>query len=317
MVTSPHEASHRIFQDRPELLTPVFKVLDIPLPEKGTLDVITFPADATEHRPLVRHVDSVLRVGPSDGEPFLVAVETQLRRESGKESSWPYYVAYLRARYKLPVLLLVVCHDRATAKWASGPHALGARGWVAQRTYPLVVGPDNLPVVTDERTVEENVAMAAFSAMAHSRSPQGLAILEPLARVLAGMDNKKAANYFYDILDQGLGKTRAGAKWREIMSFVSYFPGRGTVRETAYLEGKTEGEAKGEAKGEARGEARGEAKSVLRNLTNRGIPVSEDVRARISSCTDLDLLDTWLDRSVTVTRAEELFADDSESDGTA
>jgi hypothetical protein len=28
MVTSTHEASHRIFQDRPELLTPVFDLLD-------------------------------------------------------------------------------------------------------------------------------------------------------------------------------------------------------------------------------------------------------------------------------------------------
>ncbi|KFG10201.1 hypothetical protein, partial [Streptomyces scabiei] len=77
------------------------------------------------------------------------------------------------------------------------------------------------------------------------------------------------------------------------MSFVSYFPGRGTVRETAYLEG----------------EAKGEAKGVLRVLEVRGVPVTEDVRERIASCTDLTLVSAWLDRAGTVERAEDLFSD--------
>jgi hypothetical protein len=36
MVTSTHEASHRIFQDRPELLTPVFGLLGIPMSGKAS-----------------------------------------------------------------------------------------------------------------------------------------------------------------------------------------------------------------------------------------------------------------------------------------
>ncbi|MGW0294487.1 hypothetical protein [Streptomyces tuirus] len=32
------------------------------------------------------------------------------------------------------------------------------------------------------------------------------------------------------------------------MTFVNYFPGRGTVMEKAYLEGEAKGEARGEAK---------------------------------------------------------------------
>ncbi|MCI3276145.1 hypothetical protein [Streptomyces cylindrosporus] len=77
------------------------------------------------------------------------------------------------------------------------------------------------------------------------------------------------------------------------MSFVSYFPGRGTVRETAYLEGKAEGEAKG----------------VLRVLEVRGLAVGDDVRARITACTDLDRLNDWLDRAGIVQSAEELFTE--------
>ncbi|WP_242435727.1 hypothetical protein [Streptomyces sp. Root369] len=110
-----------------------------------------------------------------------------------------------------------------------------------------------------------------------------------------------------DLLNIGLrevtlGKTPAGEKWNRIMSFVSYFPGRGTVRETAYLEGKTEGRAEGEAKG------------ILSVLEVRGIRVTDRVRERITSCTDLDRMDTWLERSRTVERAEDLFDEEGNAD---
>ncbi|WP_369234523.1 hypothetical protein AB5J56_22255 [Streptomyces sp. R21] len=295
MVTSAHEASHRIFQERPEILTPVFGILGIPLPEKATVDVLT--PDVTELHPLERRVDSVLRVGPSDGDGFLLAIEAQGRRDTDKENSWAYYVAYLRAKFRLPVLLLVICQDRATAKWATGPFSCGARGWPAQTTYPLVVGPDNVPVLTDQRAVEENLAMAAFSAVTHGRSPDATVILDALARALQATDGK-SAKYYYDFLEVGLGDTPAGDKWRDILSFITYFPGRGTVRETAYLEGKAEGEAKGEAKG------------ILRVLEVRGLPISDSARERIITCTDLDRLADWLERSGTVTHTEDLFAEE-------
>ncbi|MFI5973206.1 hypothetical protein ACIBA9_06765, partial [Streptomyces sp. NPDC051452] len=81
------------------------------------------------------------------------------------------------------------------------------------------------------------------------------------------------------------------------------FPGSGTVMEEAWRKVH----ADGEAKGEARGEARGEAKAVLRVLEARGVEVSESVRERVMACLDLEVLEAWLDRSLAVTRAEELF----------
>ncbi|MFC8661592.1 hypothetical protein [Streptomyces sp. NPDC057199] len=44
-------------------------------------------------------------------------------------------------------------------------------------------------------------------------------------------------------------------------------------------------------------------------LDERGIEVPDDVRARITDCTDLETLRTWLRRSLTVTTAGELFTD--------
>ncbi|WP_190072572.1 hypothetical protein [Streptomyces lanatus] len=155
MVTSAHEGMHRIFQERPEILAPVFGVLGVPLSAKATVDAVT--TDVTETRPLERRVDTVLRVGPSDGEDFLLAVEAQSGKVPGKEASWAYYIAYLQAKFGLPVLLLVVCQDRATAKWAAGPFDCGTRGWTALRTHPLVASPENLPVITDARTAAKNL----------------------------------------------------------------------------------------------------------------------------------------------------------------
>ncbi|MFD9881821.1 hypothetical protein ACFWZT_10190 [Streptomyces alboflavus] len=308
MVSSAHEGLHRIFQERPEILAPVFRVLGLPFPEKVTLDALT--PDVTETKPLERRIDTVLRIGPSDGDDFLLAVEAQGARKPDKESSWPYYVAHLQAKYRLPVLLLVVCQDLATAKWAAGPFDCGVRGWTTQRTHPLVIGPDNLPVITDSRTAAENPAMAAFSALAHARSRRIDAILEALGRGLQQQD-PKAADYFYEFLDINLRGTAAGDKWREILGFVSYFPGRGTVRETAYLEGKAEGRAEGEVEGRAEGRAEGKVEArvsmILRALEMRGVDVPEDVRERITACTDPYTLSLWFDQSLTVTSVDGLF----------
>ncbi|MGW7383423.1 hypothetical protein [Streptomyces sp. NPDC054794] len=291
------------FQERPEILSPVFGVLGVPLSAKATVDAVS--TDVTEARPLERRVDTVLCVGPSDGEDFLLAIESQSGKDEGKASSWAYYVAYLRAKYRLPVLLLVVCQDRATAKWATGPFVCGARGWTAQRTYPLVAGPDNLPKITDVRTAVKNPALAVFSALAHARSADCEAILRAITAALQEIreTDPETADYFYDFLEISLGNSPAGQKLKEIMSFVSYFPGRGTVRETAYLEGKVEGKVEGEAKG------------VLRVLEVRGLPISDEVRERITACTDLDRLNDWLDRAGTVACAEELFSEHPEVPG--
>ncbi|WP_324789162.1 hypothetical protein [Streptomyces sp. H51] len=308
MVTQAHEGMHRIFQERPEVLAPVFGVLGFPFSAKATVDAVT--TDVTEARPLERRVDTVLRIGPSDGEDFLLAIESQSKRVPGKEASWAYYVAFLQAKYGLPVLLLVVCQDRATAKWAAGPFDCGTRDWTAQRTYPLVVGPDNLPVIIDARTAAKNLPLAVLSALAHARSTDCGAILEAISSALQELQetDPETAGYFFDFLEINLGNTPAGEQWKEIMSFVSYFPGRGTVRETAYLEGKAEGKIEGKIEGKAEDRA----SLILRVLELHGVPVPEDVRERIASCTDLDVLARWFDRSLTATAAEELFAEEQE-----
>ncbi|MFF0163304.1 hypothetical protein ACFYRY_38105 [Streptomyces sp. NPDC005263] len=63
--------------------------------------------------------------------------------------------------------------------------------------------------------------------------------------------------------------------------------------------------------GREEGRASERAQMILRNLRHRQIDVPDQVRDRVLSSTDLDELDTWLDRSYQVTDASELFADGS------
>ncbi|MFD3941235.1 hypothetical protein [Streptomyces sp. NPDC058579] len=315
MVTSSHEASHRIFQDRPELLTPVFKILGVGLAPKASIEALT--PDMTALQPLERQVDSLLRVTPSEGRAFLLAIELQGRRDPDKALSWTHYLAYLMAKYEMPALLLVVCPDRRTARWAAGPFNTSVDHWHSLTTRPLVLGPDNVPVITDPDEVSRNLATAAFSAMTHRRDRDMTPTLEALARALgtAGSDTDSVA-YYSELLEIGLGDTPARKTWRKLMSVGSFFPGRGTLVEETFLKGKAEGEVEGKAKGKAEGKVEGKAEgkvegkadAVLRVLAARGVDVPEAAARRISTCADTDVLDTWLDRAITATDAEELFA---------
>lgn len=310
MVTSTHETSHRIFQDHPEILAPLFEALGMPPPAKADIELVT--PDVTELKPLERRVDTVLKVEPSEGDAFLLAVEAQTRRAPDKGVNWPYYVAYLRAKFGLPVLLVAICRDRSTAAWAAGPFACRVGPWTSQVTRPFVLGPDSVPEITDEAEVARRPALATFSAIVHSESEGIDAILALLARGMRTFD-AATAKYWSELLEVGLENTPARETWRELEKMViSYFPGRGTVFEEAYYDGEAKGMAKGMEEGKAVGKAAGKAEGVLRVLEVRGLPVSDDVRARVTGCEDLARLDDWLARAVTAERAEDLFAEEED-----
>ncbi|MEU1177145.1 hypothetical protein ABZ464_05775 [Streptomyces sp. NPDC005820] len=296
MVTSTHETSHRIFQDHPEVLAPVFEALGLPPPVKAAIEAIT--PDATEIKPLERRVDTVLKIEPSDGDGFLLAIEAQTRKAPDKGVNWAYYVSYLQAKFNLPVLLVAVCRNRSTAAWAAGPFECRVGPWKTQVTQPFVLGPDTVARITDESEVARQPALATLSVIVHSESRDIAVILELLALGMRSFD-KATAKYWSELVEIGLEDTPARETWRELEKMViTYFPGRGTVFEEAYLDGEAKGEAKGRAEG------------VLRVLEVRGIPVSDDLRERITACTDLARLDDLLGRAVTVERAQELFGDE-------
>ena len=79
MVSSSHEAMHRIFQDHPGLFSGVSEALGVDFASPTSVTVM--PTDLTEPRPLERRVDTLLRLETKDDEPLLLAVRPRAVQE--------------------------------------------------------------------------------------------------------------------------------------------------------------------------------------------------------------------------------------------
>ncbi|WP_439082530.1 hypothetical protein [Streptomyces sp. WL006] len=293
MVSSPHEAHHRIFQEHPGLFASAFRTLGIPFPEPVAVSLMD--TDLTEIRPLERHVDTLLRIDVASGDSLLLAIEAQGKKDPDKRGSWAYYLAHLYAKFRYPCVLLVVCRDKGTAEWAAEPIRVGLENHPSLVVFPLVLGPHNVPVVTDAARAADDIPMAVFSAITHSNDHDIAAILEALAKALRDMDADAAA-VFAEFTEAGLGATPAREIWRNLMGTgLSHF--RGFVAESFRDEGRVEGRLEGRAE------------DILRILDLRGVPVPEAARQRVSACTDLAVLDVWLERAVTAPSADAVFGD--------
>ncbi|MBC6456583.1 hypothetical protein [Actinomadura sp. HBU206391] len=289
MTGSPHEALHRIFHEDTSLFARALRqLLDIPVPNPHSVSILNI--DLTEIIPVERRVDTLLMAeiaGPDDPHAFLI--ESQTGPDDDKLYSWPYYIAYVRAKYSCEVTLLVICSDLKTAEWARGLIEIGLPEWPTMLVRPIVFGPDNVPAVTDPAQASRDVTLSVFSALVHSRDANPDGILKALATALDTIDTGTAA-FLAEFTEAGLADTAARQVWRAIMSTT-------TNQYVSQLR----------AEGRAEGRVEGEAQAVLTVLDSRGIPLSQDDRDRIQACTDLTLLDEWLRRAGLATSADELF----------
>ncbi|WBO64238.1 hypothetical protein [Streptomyces camelliae] len=295
MVSSSHEALHQIFQKDPTLLTKALQqVLHVPFPEPREFAALN--VDLTEIEPIERRVDTLLRAETDEGT-YLLVVESQGKVDDRKRGSWPYYLSYLYEKYRCEPVLIVITQSSHTAKWASRPIRLGFPGWESLTVRPLVLGPDNVPVIADEKQAERDVPLAVLSAMTHGRGPQAPAILESLAAALRTIDPDSAA-VFVQFVDSCLADPQAKQMWRDMMTAIQYF-WRHPLAEQVREEGREEGREQGRIEDRRQ--------MILRILEWRSIPATDATRERVESCTDLDQLEVWAQRAVHATDASELF----------
>ena len=203
----------------------------------------------------------------------------QLRPDPVKRWTWPVYVATLRARLRCPAVLLVVCVDAATARWCAEPIALGNP---ESALRPLVLGPDQVPLVTDPDQAARSPELGVLSAMAHGADRNEA--LNALPAALASLEIDRARLHL-DIVLTAL-PAAAQRRMEELMATGTYEYQSDFARRY-YGEGRTE--------------------AVLEVLGARGIPVTEADRVRIVGCTDLDQIAVWLRRVATAESVDELF----------
>lgn len=267
-----------------ELLAGALK-MDLPVFEQARVE----PCGFTDLAPAEYRADAVVVLTAADAPVLAVVVEVQLGRDQDKRWSWPIYLATLRGRLRCPAVLLVVCVDAATAAWCATPIELGHPG---ARLVPLVLGPDRMPVVTEVRDAGRIPELSVLSAMAHGARPDRRGVLDALLGALAAVDDQRAALYC-DVVLASL-PVAARRYLEALMSTRSYEYQSEFVRRYVF-------------QGRAEGEAKGEVRAVLAVLDARGIDIPTDARTRITECSDLDQLDTWVRRAATADSVHDLF----------
>ncbi|WP_026923348.1 hypothetical protein [Glycomyces arizonensis] len=295
MANVPHEALHHLFREEPGLFsTAMSRILNEEFPEVRAVAVLN--SDLTEIKPLARYADTVLKVETDEGAEIIV-IEPQTGISKKKLRSWAYYIAYLENKYELPVSLLVVTPNAATADWARRPISLGPKRRPSLRVLPFVLGPDNTPFITDPETAAEDIVLTVFAALTHRLDPDIEKALQPLAVALGGLD-ETTARFFAEFTSVGLGDGCAYTAWKRIIMSMTY-PYASRLRDDLKAEGREEGREEGRAEGRA--------ETVIAILNVRGIALTDAERERIMSCTDLTTLAYWAVRAASVERTEALF----------
>jgi hypothetical protein len=302
MPSLTHDALLQLFRNRPTLAPELLRdVLHTPVPAFDHVRV--GDATLTEIVPTEYRADLVLLLEGADGGAPAAAlvVEAQLGRDADKRWSWPVYLASLRARLRCDVALLVVTSDSAIAGWAATPIDTGHPGWVL---VPLVLGPQAVPVVREVSAAERSPELAVLSVMLHGHGEDALDVAEAALAAARDLDDERSRLYA-DLVLASVDEA-ARAILEALMASGNYEYQSDFARRYV-AQGKAEGKAEGIAEGKAEGRAEGGAHAIFAVLAARGLDVPDEVRVRITACTELARLDAWLARAVTASSAAEVI----------
>lgn len=316
MLSLMHEAMIEMVRKRPaviaEWLAGPLKV-NVPTFQSARL----LSGDSTAVTPSEFRADAVIAFDGAEAadKPVLAVVfEAQRRPEKKKRLSWPVYVATTHARHDCPTALFVWCESRAVARWAAEPISTGDPGLLLT---PVALGPDQIPIFTSVEEARRTPELAVMSILTHGPGRDPEQTVETLVGVLDRFDREHANLYAHLVATAlpAVAKKLLEKRMKSSLKISNDEWVRTVLPETyaeleakGMAEGKAKGMAEGKAEGKAEGMAKGRADALLTVLGARHIPVPDDARERITTCTDIEQLDLWVVRSLTVQTVEELFA---------
>ena len=285
-----HEALVLLFRNRPSLAPELLgQVLGQTLPDYDHVELRE--ANLSQITPTEYHADLVVLLRAE--RPLLgIVLEVQLGRDEDKRYSWPLYAAALRAQLRCPSCVLVVTAEQAIARWAEQPIDLGS----GSVFVPLVLGPEQVPRVTDPQIARTYPELSILSVQAHGKEPDARPLLLAALEGMSQVDTSRSMLY-YDLVLQALSENTK-RQWEELMH-------SGTYTYQSDFARKYFGE--GEAKGRVEGEAKGRVEALLKILSARGLTLSKEQQSTLTSCTELAVLDRWIEQAITAKRVEELF----------
>ena len=189
--TDVHEAVILLFRNRPRLAAELLaRALGIQVP--GFTEARIGSSDRTESKPATFLADLVVELRTSLGTQAAVIVEMQRHRDERKRFTWPQYIASVRAELECDAFLLVVASDDGVAEWARAPISLGHPGLTLQ---PVVLGPSQIPLVTDRAEARRFPELAVLSAIAHGKGPHGFDVALATMHAAARLDEDRYDTY--------------------------------------------------------------------------------------------------------------------------
>lgn len=319
-----HEALVDIFRYEPStaatVLSDAAKVA-LPAHRRARLDT-----NDAGHRRSRHRADAVVVLENAKGRPVeTVVVEVQLEPDEEKYWIWPLYVIGVRARLRSWSTLVVVCMSDQVARWAARPIRIGVPGWWVMS--PIVVGPAQIPAITDPEEARRRPPFAVLSAVLHREHADLGKILDAM---LAGVDTLKEheVERYLDIAYAGMTEDgqrdleakmttqtheyrgafmrRLQQRWAESRA-EGKVEGRVEGRAEGKLEGMAEGKVEGKLEGKLEGRVEGKVEALLDVLRSRCVEVPPEVEARITGCTDLKQLTIWVDRAATARSIHDVF----------
>ncbi|GIH78905.1 hypothetical protein [Planobispora longispora] len=303
MPSPQHDSLIDLFRDRPQLAVELLRDLlghDLPTTTLVREENSTFntrPSDDLE-------ADLVLVLGPPQAPAHAIVVEIQ--KDTSKDPrQLARYAAAFWLQLRCAVTVLVVCPDVRTAAYYARPIDSGLPGY---RLQACVLGPDAIPAITDAHQAAAQPELATLAVMVHGRERK---VVEAFAAALADLPDDHAPKYYE--YAYGMSAPDVRRLLEEIMTSTSW-PVYSPFAREHYGRGREEGRAEGRAEGETKGGVREAARMVLLVLATRGLEVPDEVRDRITACTDLARLESWAARAVTARTVHDLFDETAAGD---
>lgn len=287
MVSLLHEGVIELVRDRPTFAADLLdRLLDVEVPAFTEARL----AEATLNKlvPVEYRADAVV-VFTERTPVFGAIIEAQLQRDDNKLYTWPLYAVGARERHRCPFVVIVVTPDPATATWAA--RAVDIGGGV--QFWSLVVGPEGIPKVTDHEQARREPQLAVLSVMAHGQGDVETAAAIADAATTAISQLPRDQRLLYSLLIQSNLST-AARKAIEMHPRLEKF--------------LTETQRQQLQQSRAEGRAEGEAAALLKILARRGLELTPEQQRRITECTELAVLERWIDRSLSAGSIDEVLA---------
>ena len=280
MPSPDHEVLIELIRSDPSLLRTLLASLGVTI-AGGEAEV----RDTTLTVPELR-ADLVVAFGNQQSPDVVLIAEIQLRVDPDKLYSMPFYAISARSRYRCPAMVVVIALNEAVAAWARRPVRLDAYNeW-----RPLVIGPSEVPRVTDVAEAQARPHLAVLSARMHAKGPHGLAVARAALQVLPSLPDDRDVVYL-DLIWAALDPAARLALEAE-MNFANYVP-----TNPFYYQALEKGREEGE---------RAALRVILRT---RGLTPTDDHDARIEACSDVTVLHAWVARAVTAASVDEVLAE--------